>query len=88
MNKNKLRLLNIYMIMNYKYYITNGKNLKKTRLIVKELEEQYIKVRIELLDMIWYFDIPVISNDSILTLIYWFSRSFTIRPFFLNFYRL
>ena len=37
---------------------------------------------------LWYFDIPVKSNHSILTLTYCFSNSFTIRPFFLNFYRL
>ena len=33
-----------------KYYITNGKNFKKGR-IVKELEKQYVKVRIESLDI-------------------------------------
>ena len=47
MNKHKLCLL-IYMIT--KYYITNSKNFKKGQ-IVKELEKQYVKVRIESLDI-------------------------------------
>ena len=34
-----------------KYYITNGKKFKKKGQIVKELEKQYAKVRIELLDI-------------------------------------
>ena len=35
-----------------KYYITNGKKFKKKGQIVKELEKQYVKVRIEVLDII------------------------------------
>ena len=38
----------MYIYMITKYYITNGKDLiKKKGGIVKELEKQYVKVRIE-----------------------------------------
>ena len=47
MNKHKLYL---YIHDNYVLY-TNGKNIKKKGLIIKELHKQYVKAKIESLDI-------------------------------------